>query len=157
MASIARSYGCTPPAIRYIVGREQMQPQNDAAQSLATTVVGSSAHLRAGAGDPGHDSASLRRNSRLSASVQAQDASGTRQLPGILDPALYERVTSDIAAFLVAYEAAVADPSAEHGDILREAADRLMRAAARTRIEIERYLAEGCLPPEGKPRLAQSS
>ncbi len=55
-----------------------------------------------------------------------------------LDPAVRERITGDIAAFLYALDAIVRAPGPENMDQLREAADRLMRAAARVRIELER-------------------
>jgi hypothetical protein len=48
-----------------------------------------------------------------------------------------KRVTGDLAAFLVAFEQT--DPNdPESLDALQEATDRLMRAAARVRIELER-------------------
>jgi hypothetical protein len=47
-------------------------------------------------------------------------------------------VNSDIAAFLVAFDAAFAHNSLKHRMALREATDRLLRAGARTRIALER-------------------
>ena len=55
-----------------------------------------------------------------------------------IDRALRERVDEDIAAFLAAFDAALADDSLENRLGLREATDRLLRAGARTRIELER-------------------
>jgi hypothetical protein len=55
-----------------------------------------------------------------------------------IDHTLRERVNSDIAAFLVAFDAAFAQNSLKHRMALREATDRLLRAGARTRIALER-------------------
>jgi hypothetical protein len=55
-----------------------------------------------------------------------------------IDRALRERVDGDISAFLAAFDAALADDTTESRADLREATDRLLRAGARTRIELER-------------------
>jgi hypothetical protein len=55
-----------------------------------------------------------------------------------IDRALRERVDGDISAFLAAFDAALADDTIESRADLREATDRLLRAGARTRIELER-------------------
>ena len=55
-----------------------------------------------------------------------------------IDRALRERVDGDISAFLAAFDAALADDTIESRAELREATDRLLRAGARTRIELER-------------------
>lgn len=55
-----------------------------------------------------------------------------------IDHALRERINDDIAAFLAAFDAALDHDTAESRTGLREATDRLLRAGARTRIELER-------------------
>ena len=55
-----------------------------------------------------------------------------------IDRALRERVDGDISAFLTAFDAALAEDTVESRADLREATDRLLRAGARTRIELER-------------------
>jgi hypothetical protein len=64
------------------------------------------------------------------------------QLPkdggAFIDKALRERVESDITAFLAAFDAALTHDTSESRTGLREATDRLLRAGARTRIELER-------------------
>jgi hypothetical protein len=57
---------------------------------------------------------------------------------GAIDHALRERVQADTAAFLAAFDQALAGDTAETRAGLREATDRLLRAGARTRIELER-------------------
>jgi hypothetical protein len=64
-----------------------------------------------------------------------------------IDQALRERVDGDILAFLAAFDAALADDTVESRAGLREATDRLLRAGARTRIELERLEARIPLPP----------
>jgi hypothetical protein len=55
-----------------------------------------------------------------------------------INRALRQRVDGDISAFLAAFDAALADDTIESRAGLREATDRLLRAGARTRIELER-------------------
>jgi hypothetical protein len=69
------------------------------------------------------------------------DADGGRRNkdPGtFIDQELRSRVDGDIAAFLAAFDAALAGDTQESRSGLREATDRLLRAGARTRIELER-------------------
>src|SRR5262249_26791006 len=55
-----------------------------------------------------------------------------------IDRELRARVDADITAFLAAFDAALAEDSPGSRAALREATDRLLRAGARTRIELER-------------------
>jgi hypothetical protein len=64
-----------------------------------------------------------------------------------IDEQLRSRVDGDIAAFLAAFDAALAADTHESRFGLREATDRLLRAGARTRIELERLEARVPLPP----------
>jgi hypothetical protein len=68
-----------------------------------------------------------------------------------IDRELRARVEADIAAFLAAFDAALADDSQENRSGLREATDRLLRAGARTRIELERLEARMPLPRRNPP------
>jgi hypothetical protein len=72
----------------------------------------------------------------------ARDASGS-----YIDQELRARVDGDIAAFLSAFDAALAQDTQDSRSALREATDRLLRAGARTRIELERLEARVPLPP----------
>ena len=65
-----------------------------------------------------------------------------------IDQELRSRVDGDIAAFLAAFDAALAADTQESRFGLREATDRLLRAGARTRIELERLEARVPLPPK---------
>jgi hypothetical protein len=56
------------------------------------------------------------------------------------------RVEADMGAFLAAFDAALADDTQENRSALREATDRLLRAGARTRIELERLEVRTPLP-----------
>jgi hypothetical protein len=68
----------------------------------------------------------------------AAEAQSTKEGGAFIDHALRERVDGDIAAFLAAFDAALDHDTAESRTGLREATDRLLRAGARTRIELER-------------------
>lgn len=57
----------------------------------------------------------------------------------VLDDLLCDRVNRAMADLKHSLDAAVAQPTAENLDELREATDRLMRAGARVLIEIERH------------------
>lgn len=63
-----------------------------------------------------------------------------------IDHELRARVEGDIAAFLAAFDAALDNDTPESRSALREATDRLLRAGARTRIELERLEARLPLP-----------
>jgi hypothetical protein len=71
-----------------------------------------------------------------------RDAGGS-----FIDTELRARVDTDIAAFLSAFDAALAQDTQDSRTALREATDRLLRAGARTRIELERLEARVPLPP----------
>ncbi len=68
----------------------------------------------------------------------AADAQKAREAGAFIDHALRERIDGDIAAFLAAFDAALDHDTVESRTELREATDRLLRAGARTRIELER-------------------
>ena len=57
---------------------------------------------------------------------------------GVQDPGLRERVGDAVAEFERCFDAAVAQPTSENLDALREATDRLMRAGARVLMELDR-------------------
>src|SRR5262249_3913669 len=122
LASIARSYGCTAPAIRYIVNRKA-----GAAPEVEPTQNGDAS----GASPP-------RPRGRSPPQPEQRTQAGANSIAGsAIDTVLRERVNSDIAAFLVAFDAAFAVNSARNRMALREATDRLLRAGARTRIALE--------------------
>jgi hypothetical protein len=80
----------------------------------------------------------------LSLATEPQKAKGADTF---IDQELRERVNSDITAFLAAFDAALASDTPESRAGLRDATDRLLRAGARTRIELERLEARVPLPP----------
>lgn len=77
------------------------------------------------------------------------DAMKRKETGNFIDQELRLRVDSDIAAFLSAFDAALAEDTVESRAGLREATDRLLRAGARTRIELERLEARVPLSPRG--------
>src|SRR3989442_1661494 len=80
--------------------------------------------------------------------AQRKEAGGS-----YIDQELRARVDGDIAVFLAAFDAALLEDTQESRAALREATDRLLRAGARTRIELERLEARMPLPPRdgGRP------
>ncbi len=93
---------------------------------------------------------------------QRSDGNGAQRKDGgsYIDKDLRARVDGDIAAFLAAFDAALAQDTQESRAGLREATDRLLRAGARTRIELERLEARlplvrvgsGRSEPDWRPR-----
>jgi hypothetical protein len=82
------------------------------------------------------------------AAQQPRDAVAMRKdNSAFIDQELRSRVDGDIAAFLTAFDAALAADTQESRYGLREATDRLLRAGARTRIELERLEARVPLTP----------
>jgi|SRR5665213_3352676 len=90
---------------------------------------------------------------------QPRDADAPRRDNGsFIDRELRSRVDGDIAAFLAAFDAALAEDNQANRFGLREATDRLLRAGARTRIELERMEAKLPLPPrDGGARPEQAA
>jgi hypothetical protein len=70
--------------------------------------------------------------------VRSTAESHKRDGGAFIDRALRDRVDGDISAFLAAFDAALAEDTIESRANLRDATDRLLRAGARTRIELER-------------------
>ena len=129
LASIARSYGCTAPAIRYIVRRKLDSKETDHDGRRRAPVLSSGASAGAPAAAALRtklDEANLKRNSR---STLAQPA---------FNKAFRAHLTGEIAAFLEALGALGESDTPLHREALTDATDRLLRAAARTRIELER-------------------
>lgn len=77
---------------------------------------------------------------------QPRDTETARRNGSFIGQELRSRVDDDIAAFLAAFDAALAADTHESRFELREATDRLLRAGARTRIELERLEARVPLP-----------
>jgi hypothetical protein len=136
--------------------RQEPQPQPHEPQAPAIPGVGeramppqTGAHSGTGAGArygigpyaPAGNGAPMR---------SAQEPQAAKNGGTFIDHALRERVDGDIAAFLAAFDAALDHDTAESRAGLREATDRLLRAGARTRIELERLEARVPLVPREK-------
>jgi hypothetical protein len=85
-----------------------------------------------------------------------QDERNSKEGGTFIDVALRHRVESDIVAFLSAFDAALSRDTSETRAELREATDRLLRAGARTRIELERLEARTPLPTRDGNRQPES-
>jgi hypothetical protein len=106
---------------------------------------------------PNHHPAPQHTNGGHSGNGGRQDSHGeTRKENGaFIDRELRARVEADITAFLTAFDAALAEDTPDSRVGLREATDRLLRAGARTRIELERLEARMPLPPRDGARPAE--
>jgi hypothetical protein len=121
MAELARAYGCTAPAIRCIRKRSGVPTGEGGGERGAAVSHGSAA--------------------RPEASSTMTAAPSLRPIRGhILGPELRQRVSRDVASFLVALDDVDLEGSPESMANLQEATDRLMRSAARTRLELEQLL-----------------
>jgi hypothetical protein len=105
--SIAKTYGCTPPAIRYILARDPQEPR-----SLP----------------------SAEKKNASPDAVGPAEARAARDAGVGINSALRDRINGDIAAFLVAFDTVLDNNTPQTRRALIEATDRLMRAGARTRI-----------------------
>jgi hypothetical protein len=139
IAQIGRAYGCTAPAIRYIIKRSGMLKGVGGAPSSRRKVV--SARPACSPAAP-RSVAPGRRDRGLAAAALPHLASapGRGASARLLGPQLLTRVTGDVVSFLAALDHAVLESSAESLIVLQEAVDNLMRSAARTRIELGRIL-----------------
>jgi hypothetical protein len=125
IAQLGRDYGCTAPAIRYIIKRNGAFRAAEGGEraDLAPSQTRMSAPEERIGGRP----------IRASHTMRAADER-------VLSAELRERVSADIASFLVALDQVV-EGSAESAAELQDATDRLMRSTARVRLELERLLA----------------
>jgi hypothetical protein len=68
-----------------------------------------------------------------------------------VDPAVHKRIRNEISLFLVALDATLSATNESEIQVLQDAADRLMRAAARLLIELEQRPAGGAPFRGAKP------
>jgi hypothetical protein len=122
-----------PPAQPYRPAPQNQHPNHDAAP-------------------PQHTNGGHNGNGAHPALEQRKEQGGA-----FIDRELRARVEADIAAFLGAFDAALAEDTPGSRAGLREATDRLLRAGARTRIELERLEARAPLPPRDPVRPAEAA
>jgi transposase-like protein len=134
IANIARSYDCTAPAIRYIVRRSAaFSPMDQPAVSQMPARAAKVEKQRVPHSPPPPVAPAA-----PSSPAQGRTAASSQPT---LNRELVLRANSDVAAFLVALDAAHTRLDAETVEDLRDAADRLLHACARTRLELERLTA----------------
>lgn len=143
IAQIGRDYGCTAPAIRYIVKRTG---------AFHAGAEGGTGAERASKLQPSRSAAA----EAVTARAGGASAGGARQ-DRILGTELRQRVSGDIASFLVALDQAVIEGSPRSAAELQEATDRLMRSTARVRLELERLLTGEQRPARAVKAQAASS
>jgi len=139
LARIARDYGCTAPAIRYVVQQASklgFRSESEVAEDLSARARGGAIERQSAARtDPVADSTEASPDLSASRTAAMHAESG---LSGF-DPGLRDMVTVEVSTFLVALDSVMVSPASVDFDRLRGATDRLLRAAARVRIELERF------------------
>jgi transposase-like protein len=165
LGSMPQGNGATPPAEPHPAERRSFASEGQYAQPQIPQHQTTSEHVapptnpelpvNRATPERGRDSASgtgfsEARPAAYPGAVQRTDADLAHRREGAgsyIDKELRARVDGDIAAFLVAFDAALLEDTQESRSALREATDRLLRVGARTRIELERLEARMPLPP----------
>jgi hypothetical protein len=155
ISNIARSYGCTPPAIHYILKRNRQLPAKAVRQPTEGRQVAGAAAAPAPdptaapwqpAGNFDHPApapALVRASVPIPAATPRQPAGKPDHIvpavptPG-LDSDLHHRAEAAIEVFRTSFDAALAEGSPGVRERLRQAASDLMRVAARTTIVLDR-------------------
>ena len=160
ISGIARGYGCTPPAIHYILKRHRELPAT-AVRPLTPTLPAAVAvaPIAAYAPEPAPPARTASKSEhytpppvlvRASPPIAAassppagkpdQRPAGPPATPG-LDSELHTRAEAAIAMFRSSFDAALMEGSPGVRERLRQAAADLMRVAARTTIVLDRVTA----------------
>jgi hypothetical protein len=132
VAQIGRDYGCTAPAIRYIIKRVGALKGEGG--------DGPSSERRVSPAPASRTALGRQRNAPPSAPPHVAAAAGHGAGASLLGPELRARVTGDVVSVLAALDRAVLEGSVDSLTALREAVDSLMRSAARTRMDLGRIL-----------------
>jgi hypothetical protein len=144
IAEIGRTYGCTPPAIRYIIRKSGVfRADSIPADRLPNAATAPDATAPRSPAAAAHARAQKAGRAPASPPVHRTDA----DLFG-LD--LRNRVSGDVAAFLAALDQVSSDDQ-ESLAALHDAADRLMRTTARVRIDLDRLLVHTVRKSEERP------
>ena len=138
IAQIGRDYGCTAPAIRYIIKRAEMLKGDGEGPSPEGKNSPSSTSRSPASRSVALGQQKTRAGSASSSHLAPADQSGTSG--GLLGPELRARVTGDVVSVLAALDRAVLEGSIDSLTALQEAVDSLMRSAARTCIDLGRIL-----------------
>jgi hypothetical protein len=137
VAQIGRDYGCTAPAIRYIIKRVGMLKGDGGGEGpLSERKILPSPTSRS----PASRSMALSRQKNGAASTAPPHVAESGTSGGLLGPELRARVTGDVVSVLAALDRAVLEGSIDSLTALQDAVDSLMRSAARTRIDLGRIL-----------------
>lgn len=131
LASIARHYGCTGPAIRYIVNHPKLA--DGATGTDLPRII--TRHTDDAVGEA---PAQTEVRSIVHSDINQTPPTGRTADKVAIDADLRWRVSSEIASFLTVFDSFLTENSSENYDDLLGATDRLMRVAARIRIELER-------------------
>jgi hypothetical protein len=167
ISRIAQTYGCTPPAIHYILKQGKLRAAQNPERRLNGTPVGECGEengiARLVPGEvrpadrapvelrPAHEPATPMTGERSQAVPAQRAAGGASALTAGLDRELHGRAEAAIAAFRSSFDAALAEGSPGVRQRLRQAASDLMRVAARTTIVLDRLNANAERGPVRMP------
>jgi hypothetical protein len=174
ISGIARGYGCTPPAIHYILKRHRQAPAT-AVRPLtpAQPAAASAASIAAYAPEPTPPGRIAEHYTQSPVLVRASPPLGAAYSPPAekpdqrpaappptpgLDSELHTRAEAAIAMFRSSFDAALMEGSPGVRERLRQAAADLMRVAARTTIVLDRVTSGSERPERGQnyPRSAHA-
>jgi hypothetical protein len=149
IAQIGRDYGCTAPAIRYIIRRVGVLEGDGGGEGPSSERIilpSPTSSTRTSRGR----ALSRQRNAPPHVATAAGSGTNARWL----GPELRARVTGDVVSVLAALDRAVLESSIDSLRALREAVDSLMRSAARTHLELGRILNDDEAAELGQSRSA---
>ncbi|HEV2099828.1 MAG TPA: hypothetical protein VGR45_13000 [Stellaceae bacterium] len=146
ISAIARSYGCTPPAIHYILKRNRQHPPQAARRWVQPPPIVATPPDPSAAGKSERETAAVAVNPTVPIVTTTPHPpaveldplpSAQTPTPG-LDSELHRRAEAAIEMFRSSFDAALREASPAVRERLRQAAADLMRVAARTTIVLDR-------------------
>jgi hypothetical protein len=159
ISGIARGYGCTPPAIHYILKRHRELPATAVRPLTPTLPAATAAKIAAYTPEPTPPERTTSKSEYYTpspvlvhanppiAAASSPPAGKPDQRPAALPPTpgldgeLHTRAEAAIAMFRSSFDAALMEGSPGVRERLRQAAADLMRVAARTTIVLDRVAA----------------
>ena len=137
IAQIGRGYGCTAPAIRYIVKRRG-------------ALLKASPRSAQGGGTSGSGRPALARSGATTGEGLGIAAANLADIARAVGDDLRKRVSGDVASFLVALDQMILEGSDVTIYNLQDATDKMMRSTARVRLELEGLLDQHAGPKDRK-------
>jgi transposase-like protein len=131
LASIARDFNCTAPAIRYILNRHPQSKTESGSDSRSTRVP------------VGAQVTCVRRAVVVPPEELLERGAGIRRDDDVVPRNVRARVTNDVAAFLVALDDLRVSASPDRIEILRGATDYVLRSVAHVLLSVNKAARDG--------------